>query len=220
MFVTSDKQAGSIPEELFDGAADQSIATVNFSKNQLTSVPPRYTHTPSLSFCLTHTHTEHHCVTDGKAPTKSHFNADDCRLITLLSAGWWNSNLRCQKSIWVSIDWSAVHPTSASYSSLHTSISGTQTQPTLRYGQNLFQEAPIYYIMCKFWVQSTERTKIHRIIHVCVFVCSFAFILFFPFQIRHHIIANHCQHFSSGVSRPVLFKLSYNLTLHNNGCCF
>lgn len=50
VFVTSDKQAGSIPEELFDGAAGQSIATVNFSKNQLTSVPPRYTHTPSLSF--------------------------------------------------------------------------------------------------------------------------------------------------------------------------
>lgn len=49
VFVTSDKQAGSIPEELFDGAADQSIATVNFSKNQLTSVPPRYTHT-LLSF--------------------------------------------------------------------------------------------------------------------------------------------------------------------------
>lgn len=165
-------------------------------------------------------HTEHHCVTDSKAPTKSHFNADDCRLITLLSAGWWNSNLRCQKSIWVSIDWSAVHLTSASYSSLHTSISGTQTQPTLGYGQNLFQEAPIYYIICKFWVQSTERTEIHRIIHVCVFVCSFAFVLFLPFQIRHHIIANHCQHFSSGVSRPVLFKLSYNLTLHNNGCCF
>uniref|UniRef100_A0A3B4F5U1 Leucine-rich repeat protein SHOC-2 n=1 Tax=Pundamilia nyererei TaxID=303518 RepID=A0A3B4F5U1_9CICH len=41
VFVTSDKQAGSIPEELFDGAAGQSIATVNFSKNQLTSVPPR-----------------------------------------------------------------------------------------------------------------------------------------------------------------------------------
>uniref|UniRef100_A0A3Q4GJ43 Leucine rich repeat containing 40 n=1 Tax=Neolamprologus brichardi TaxID=32507 RepID=A0A3Q4GJ43_NEOBR len=41
VFVTSDKQEGSIPEELFDGAADQSIATVNFSKNQLTSVPPR-----------------------------------------------------------------------------------------------------------------------------------------------------------------------------------
>uniref|UniRef100_A0A669DUI5 Leucine-rich repeat-containing protein 40 n=1 Tax=Oreochromis niloticus TaxID=8128 RepID=A0A669DUI5_ORENI len=41
VFVTSDKQAGSIPEELFDAAADQSIATVNFSKNQLTSVPPR-----------------------------------------------------------------------------------------------------------------------------------------------------------------------------------
>uniref|UniRef100_A0A3Q4M672 Leucine rich repeat containing 40 n=1 Tax=Neolamprologus brichardi TaxID=32507 RepID=A0A3Q4M672_NEOBR len=43
LLAYSDKQEGSIPEELFDGAADQSIATVNFSKNQLTSVPPRYT---------------------------------------------------------------------------------------------------------------------------------------------------------------------------------
>ncbi|XP_026002624.1 leucine-rich repeat-containing protein 40 isoform X2 [Astatotilapia calliptera] len=41
LLAYSDKQAGSIPEELFDGAAGQSIATVNFSKNQLTSVPPR-----------------------------------------------------------------------------------------------------------------------------------------------------------------------------------
>uniref|UniRef100_A0A669B4R5 Leucine rich repeat containing 40 n=1 Tax=Oreochromis niloticus TaxID=8128 RepID=A0A669B4R5_ORENI len=41
LLAYSDKQAGSIPEELFDAAADQSIATVNFSKNQLTSVPPR-----------------------------------------------------------------------------------------------------------------------------------------------------------------------------------
>lgn len=41
LLAYSDKQAGCIPEELFDTAADQSITTVNFSKNQLTSVPPR-----------------------------------------------------------------------------------------------------------------------------------------------------------------------------------
>ncbi|XP_054452498.1 leucine-rich repeat-containing protein 40 [Anoplopoma fimbria] len=39
--VYSEKQAGNIPDELFDAAADQSITTVNFSKNQLTSIPPR-----------------------------------------------------------------------------------------------------------------------------------------------------------------------------------
>uniref|UniRef100_A0A3P8U6Q7 Leucine-rich repeat-containing protein 40 n=1 Tax=Amphiprion percula TaxID=161767 RepID=A0A3P8U6Q7_AMPPE len=37
----SDKQAGSIPDELFDAAADQGVTTANFSKNQLTSIPPR-----------------------------------------------------------------------------------------------------------------------------------------------------------------------------------
>ncbi|XP_051803259.1 leucine-rich repeat-containing protein 40 isoform X3 [Acanthochromis polyacanthus] len=37
----SDKQAGSIPDELFDAAADQGVSTANFSKNQLTSIPPR-----------------------------------------------------------------------------------------------------------------------------------------------------------------------------------
>lgn len=40
----SEKQAGSVPDELFDAAADQGVTTVNFSKNQLTSIPPRYTH--------------------------------------------------------------------------------------------------------------------------------------------------------------------------------
>ncbi|XP_042371860.1 leucine-rich repeat-containing protein 40 [Plectropomus leopardus] len=37
----SEKQAGEIPDELFDAAADQNVTTVNFSKNQLTSTPPR-----------------------------------------------------------------------------------------------------------------------------------------------------------------------------------
>uniref|UniRef100_A0A3B4Z179 Leucine rich repeat containing 40 n=1 Tax=Stegastes partitus TaxID=144197 RepID=A0A3B4Z179_9TELE len=47
----SDKQAGSIPDELFDAAAHQGVATVNFSKNQLTSIPPRYIQLHALSLC-------------------------------------------------------------------------------------------------------------------------------------------------------------------------
>ncbi|XP_039983853.1 leucine-rich repeat-containing protein 40 [Xiphias gladius] len=39
--VYSEKQAGIIPDELFDAAAGQGVTTVNFSKNQLTSIPPR-----------------------------------------------------------------------------------------------------------------------------------------------------------------------------------
>uniref|UniRef100_A0A3B4XLH2 Leucine-rich repeat-containing protein 40 n=1 Tax=Seriola lalandi dorsalis TaxID=1841481 RepID=A0A3B4XLH2_SERLL len=39
--VYSEKQAGVIPDEVFDAAADQGVTTVNFSKNQLTSIPPR-----------------------------------------------------------------------------------------------------------------------------------------------------------------------------------
>eukprot|EP00064_Thunnus_orientalis_P001086 superscaffoldBa00000067_g1087 len=35
------KQADNIPDELFDAAVDQAITTVNFSKNQLTSIPTR-----------------------------------------------------------------------------------------------------------------------------------------------------------------------------------
>uniref|UniRef100_A0A8P4G0H2 Leucine-rich repeat-containing protein 40 n=1 Tax=Dicentrarchus labrax TaxID=13489 RepID=A0A8P4G0H2_DICLA len=41
VFVFSEKQALNIPDELFDAAADQPITTVNFSKNQLTTIPPR-----------------------------------------------------------------------------------------------------------------------------------------------------------------------------------
>ncbi|XP_070688126.1 leucine-rich repeat-containing protein 40 [Pempheris klunzingeri] len=41
MLVYSDRQASDIPDELFDAAADHSVTTVNFSKNQLTSIPPR-----------------------------------------------------------------------------------------------------------------------------------------------------------------------------------
>ncbi|KAL7396758.1 hypothetical protein ABVT39_011295 [Epinephelus coioides] len=37
----SEKQADHIPDELFDAAAGESVSTVNFSKNQLTSIPPR-----------------------------------------------------------------------------------------------------------------------------------------------------------------------------------
>uniref|UniRef100_G3NBF2 Leucine rich repeat containing 40 n=1 Tax=Gasterosteus aculeatus aculeatus TaxID=481459 RepID=G3NBF2_GASAC len=37
----SEKQAVDIPDELFDAATDQGVTTVNFSKNQLTSIPPR-----------------------------------------------------------------------------------------------------------------------------------------------------------------------------------
>lgn len=37
----SNKQADRIPEELFEAAAYQAITTVNFSRNQLTSLPPR-----------------------------------------------------------------------------------------------------------------------------------------------------------------------------------
>ncbi|KAM7012999.1 leucine-rich repeat-containing protein 40 [Tautogolabrus adspersus] len=41
LLVYSEKQASDIPGEIFDAAADQGVTTVNFSKNQLTSVPSR-----------------------------------------------------------------------------------------------------------------------------------------------------------------------------------
>ncbi|XP_059197172.1 leucine-rich repeat-containing protein 40 [Centropristis striata] len=37
----SEKQADQVPDAVFDSAADQSVTTVNFSKNQLTSIPAR-----------------------------------------------------------------------------------------------------------------------------------------------------------------------------------
>ncbi|XP_036377631.1 leucine-rich repeat-containing protein 40 [Megalops cyprinoides] len=37
----SEKQEASIPDEAFDAACDSPVAIVNFSKNQLTAVPPR-----------------------------------------------------------------------------------------------------------------------------------------------------------------------------------
>lgn len=49
MSVFSEKQTHTIPDELFDAAAHQGVTTVNFSKNQLTSIPSRYTHTYSHS---------------------------------------------------------------------------------------------------------------------------------------------------------------------------
>nr|XP_046246759.1 leucine-rich repeat-containing protein 40 isoform X2 [Scatophagus argus] len=41
LLVYSEKQSSSVPDELFDAAANQSVTTVNFSKNQLTSIPSR-----------------------------------------------------------------------------------------------------------------------------------------------------------------------------------
>ncbi|XP_038572825.1 leucine-rich repeat-containing protein 40-like isoform X3 [Micropterus salmoides] len=41
LLMYSEMQAGSIPDEVFDAAVDQGVTTVNFSKNQLTSIPPR-----------------------------------------------------------------------------------------------------------------------------------------------------------------------------------
>ncbi|KAF3835630.1 hypothetical protein F7725_028188 [Dissostichus mawsoni] len=38
----SEKQAADVPEELFDAAADTTVTSVNFSKNQLTSIPPEF----------------------------------------------------------------------------------------------------------------------------------------------------------------------------------
>lgn len=50
--VYSEKQAGDIPDDVFDAAADQGVTTVNFSKNRLSTIPSRYTHpypaSPSL----------------------------------------------------------------------------------------------------------------------------------------------------------------------------
>ncbi|XP_030647281.1 leucine-rich repeat-containing protein 40 [Chanos chanos] len=37
----SEKQEASIPDEVFDAVNDNAVATVNFSKNQLTALPPR-----------------------------------------------------------------------------------------------------------------------------------------------------------------------------------
>lgn len=38
----SDKQAAQIPDAVFDAVGDNPVATVNFSKNQLREIPPRY----------------------------------------------------------------------------------------------------------------------------------------------------------------------------------
>lgn len=39
----SDKSSDTIPDEVFDAAAGQTVTTMNFSKNQLTTLPPRLT---------------------------------------------------------------------------------------------------------------------------------------------------------------------------------
>ncbi|KAM3620236.1 uncharacterized protein V6R79_020102 [Siganus canaliculatus] len=41
LLAYSEKQASDVPDEVFDAAADQCVNTVNFSKNQLTSIPAR-----------------------------------------------------------------------------------------------------------------------------------------------------------------------------------
>lgn len=38
----SEKQAAVIPDEMFNAVGSNPVATVNFSKNQLSEVPPRY----------------------------------------------------------------------------------------------------------------------------------------------------------------------------------
>lgn len=38
----SEKQAAVIPDEMFDAVRSNPVATVNFSKNQLNGIPPRY----------------------------------------------------------------------------------------------------------------------------------------------------------------------------------
>lgn len=38
----SDKQAAEIPDAVFDAVGANPVATVNFSKNQLREIPPRY----------------------------------------------------------------------------------------------------------------------------------------------------------------------------------
>uniref|UniRef100_A0A672LYQ2 Leucine-rich repeat-containing protein 40-like n=1 Tax=Sinocyclocheilus grahami TaxID=75366 RepID=A0A672LYQ2_SINGR len=45
----SEKHEGSIPDEVFDAIDDSPVANVNFSKNQLTAVPPRYAYGHSIS---------------------------------------------------------------------------------------------------------------------------------------------------------------------------
>lgn len=39
--ILSEKQEASIPDEVFDAVNDSPVANVNFSKNQLTTVPAR-----------------------------------------------------------------------------------------------------------------------------------------------------------------------------------
>lgn len=70
VFVFSEKQAVNIPDELFDAAEDQGITTVNFSKNQLTAIPSRYTNAHNHTHNHIHTYTHrwwcchYHCVAE------------------------------------------------------------------------------------------------------------------------------------------------------------
>ncbi|XP_054645322.1 leucine-rich repeat-containing protein 40 [Dunckerocampus dactyliophorus] len=47
--VYSDKKVDGIPDELFEAAAGHGITSVNFSKNQLTSIPPRLAEMQTLT---------------------------------------------------------------------------------------------------------------------------------------------------------------------------
>lgn len=38
----SDKQVAVIPDEVFNAVGSNPVTTVNFSKNHLTEIPPRY----------------------------------------------------------------------------------------------------------------------------------------------------------------------------------
>lgn len=49
-FFLSEKQEGSIPDEVFDAVDDSPVANVNFSKNLLTAVPPRYSTAMAIPF--------------------------------------------------------------------------------------------------------------------------------------------------------------------------
>lgn len=39
---SSEKQMACVPDDVFDAVGSEPVASVNFSKNQLAAVPPRY----------------------------------------------------------------------------------------------------------------------------------------------------------------------------------
>ena len=82
MSVFSEKQASDVPDALFDAAAHKGVTTVNLSKNQLTSIPNRYTHTQTEKFVM--------------AWLLNITNTVLC----VMFAGWLNSNHQCQILTW------------------------------------------------------------------------------------------------------------------------